>query len=115
MLKSILIEKERKIKEKSRANNLRNNGKTIPTNPNIAIVGSSLLAKWSCAKTPIVTRNGFIALVYKRKSYLRNGSVKIVKLSKLTDSLIFTIFIDKSPYLAYYHSYKSDRSRSSVG
>lgn len=65
----------------------------IPINLNIAIALSYLLVKWSCVRIPIVIRNGFIAHAYRKKSYLRNGFVKIVRLNKPTDSLIFTIFI----------------------
>lgn len=48
-------------------------------NPNTVIVASPHMGRWSCAKIHIARGNGFTLNVWKRRNYLRSGTVETVE------------------------------------
>ena len=57
-------------KVKRKVDKVKNNGKMIQINQNIAIVIKHHMVRWLCVKIPTVIKNGFIDNVLKKRNYL---------------------------------------------
>jgi hypothetical protein len=72
------IWKSRVRREREKGVQINKNGRMTQTSLNIVTVASHHLDKWSCVKTHIAKRSGFIGPVFRKKSCQRNGTAKTV-------------------------------------